>query len=134
MFETYNTPRHEVMAITSMQAIKLHKSPTEDVRQTQNGTETQGSAGQGLTMGQAEKMMKTLVEEGWFEKSIKGFYSLSPRALMELRGWLWETYNYVEDDEEEDGRVSKKIKQCFACKELITTVSRAVAIASNFFH
>lgn len=134
MFETYNTPRHEVMAITSMQAIKLHKSPTEDVRQTQNGIETQGSAGQGLTMGQAEKMMKTLVEEGWFEKSIKGFYSLSPRALMELRGWLWETYNDVEDDEEEDGRVSKKIKQCFACKELITTVSRAVAIASNFFH
>lgn len=117
-----------------MQAIKLHKSPTEDVRQTQNGSETQGSAGQGLTMGQAEKMMKTLVEEGWFEKSIKGFYSLSPRALMELRGWLWETYNDVEDDEEEDGRVSKKIKQCFACKELITTVSRAVAIASNFFH
>lgn len=134
MFETYNTPRHEVMAITSMQAIKLHKSPTEDVRQTQNGSETQGSAGQGLTMGQAEKMMKTLVEEGWFEKSIKGFYSLSPRALMELRGWLWETYNDVEDDEEEDGRVSKKIKQCFACKELITTVSRAGAIASNFFH
>ena len=134
MFETYNTPRHEVMAITSMQAIKLHKSPTEDVRQTQNGTETQGSAGQSLTMGQAEKMMKTLVEEGWFEKSIKGFYSLSPRALMELRGWLWETYNDVEDDEEEDGRVSKKIKQCFACKEIITMVSRAVAIASNFFH
>lgn len=133
MFETYNTPRHEVMAITSMQAIKLHKCPTEDVRQTQNGTETQGSAGQGLTMGQAEKMMKTLVEEGWFEKSIKGFYSLSPRALMELRGWLWETYNDVEDDEEEDGRVSKKIKQCFACKELITTVSRAVALAFNFF-
>lgn len=133
MFETYNTPRHEVMAITSMQAIKLHKSATEDVRQTQNGSETQGSAGQGLTMGQAEKMMKTLVEEGWFEKSIKGFYSLSPRALMELRGWLWETYNDVEDDEEEDGRVSKKIKQCFACKELITTVSRALAIASNFF-
>ena len=122
------------MAITSMQAIKLHKSPTEDVRQTQNGSETQGSAGQGLTMGQAEKMMKTLVEEGWFEKSIKGFYSLSPRALMELRGWLWETYNDVEDDEEEDGRVSKKIKQCFACKELITTVSRAVALTSNFFH
>ena len=134
MFETYNTPRHEVMAITSMQAIKLHKSPTEDVRQTQNGTETQGSAGQSLTMGQAEKMMKTLVEEGWFEKSIKGFYSLSPRALMELRGWLWETYNDVEDDEEEDGRVSKKIKQCFACKEIITTVSRALAIVSNFSH
>lgn len=124
MFETYNTPRHEVMAITSMQAIKLHKTPTEEGRQTQNGSETQGSAGQSLTMGQAEKMMKTLVEEGWFEKSIKGFYSLSPRALMELRGWLWETYNDVDEDEGEEERVSKKIKQCFACKEIITTGQR----------
>ena len=132
MFETYNTSRHEVMAITSMQAIKLHKAPTEDERQTQNGSETQGSAGQGLTMGQAEKMMKTLVEEGWFERSIKGFYSLSPRALMELRGWLWETYNDLED--EEDGRVSKKIKQCFACKEIITTVSRAAVLVSICCH
>ena len=134
MFETYNTSRHEVMAITSMQAIKLHKGPTEDARQTQNGTETQGSAGQNLTMGQAEKMMKTLVEEGWFEKSIKGFYSLSPRALMELRGWLWETYNDLEEDEEEDGRVSKRIKQCFACKEIITTVSRVVVLVSICCH
>ena len=119
-----------------MQAIKLHKSPTEDVRQTQNGVETQGSAGQSLTMSQAEKMMKTLVEEGWFEKSIKGFYSLSPRALMELRGWLWETYNDVDEDEdeedEEEGRGSKKIKQCFACKEIITTVSKTASIASMF--
>ena len=76
-------------------------------------------------MGQAEKMLKTLVEEGWFEKSIKGFYSLSPRALRELRGWLWETYNDLEDDEDEEGRAPKKIKHCFACKEIITTVSRA---------
>ncbi len=134
MFETYNTPRHEVMAITSMQVIKLHKAPTEDGGQTQNGSETQGSAGQSITMGQAEKMMKTLVEEGWLEKSIKGFYSLSPKALMELRGWLWETYNDLEEDEEEEGRVSKKIKQCFACKEIITTVSGAAAILFNFFY
>ena len=131
MFETYNTQRHEVMAITSMQAIKLHKAPTEDGGQTQNGTETQGTAGQSLTMGQAEKMMKTLLEEGWFEKSIKGFYSLSPRALMELRGWLWETYNDPEEEDDEDGRAHKKIKQCFACKEIITTVSKAAALASN---
>ncbi|KAF6221692.1 hypothetical protein HO133_001660 [Letharia lupina] len=121
MFETYNTPRHEVMAITSMQAIKLHKTLTEDGPQTQNGSATQGSAGQSLTMGQAEKMMKTLVEEGWLEKSIKGFYSLSPRALMELRGWLWETYNDLDEDEGDEERASKKIKQCFACKEIITT-------------
>ncbi len=122
MFETYNTQRHEIMAITSMQAIQLAKAPTEDRRQTQSGIETQGSAGQSLTQVQAEKMMNTLVEEGWFEKSQKGFYSLSPRALMELRGWLWETYNDVDDEEDEEESVSKKIKLCFACKEIITTV------------
>ena len=123
MFETNNTQRHEVMAITSMQAIKLHKAPTEDARQTQGGSETQGSAGQSITMGQAEKLMKTLVDEGWFEKSQKGYYSLSPRALMELRGWLIETYNDV-DEEEENGEGHMKIKACQACKEIITTVRR----------
>ena len=126
MFETYNTQRHEVMAITSMQAVQLAKAPTEDRRQTQNGTETQGTAGQSLTQVQAEKMMNTLVEEGWLEKSQKNFYSLSPRALMELRGWLFETYNDADDDaatvEEGDERVSKRIKLCYACKEIITTV------------
>lgn len=133
MFETYNTQRHEVMAITSMQAVKLAKAPAEDGRQTQNGTETQGSVGLSLTIGQAEKLMKTLVEEGWFEKSTKGFYSLSPRALMELRGWLWETYNDFDDEgeEEEETSESKKIKLCFACKDIITTVSKgAVLVAS----
>lgn len=79
-------------------------------------------------------MMKTLVEEGWFEKSIKGFYSLSPRALMELRGWLWETYNDVDEDEGDEERISRRIKQCFACKEIITMVSRAAAIACGFFY
>lgn len=131
MFETNNTSRHEVMAITSMQAIKLHKVPTEDGRrQTQNGSETQGSAGQSLTMGQAEKLLKSLVEEGWFEKSQKGYYSLSPRALMELRGWLLETYNDV-DEEEDEETAPKRIKQCFACKEIITTVSRATGTRMN---
>ena len=125
MFVTYNTQRHEIMAITSMQAVQLAKAPTEDRRQTQNGIETQGSAGQSLTQVQPEKTMNTLVEEGWFEKSQKGFYSLRPRALMELRGWLWETYNDIDDEEEEEddeGSMSKKIKLCFACKEIITTV------------
>ena len=122
MFDTYNTQRHEVMAISSMQAIKLHKAPAEEGRQTQNGTETQGSVGQSLTMGQAEKLLKSLVEEGWLEKSQKGYYSLSPRALMELRGWLMEAYNDVEEEDEDEETVSKKIKQCFACKDIITTV------------
>ena len=122
MFETYNTTRHEIMAITSMQAVRLAKPPDNDRRETQDGSTTQGVAGQGLKMVEAEKMLKTLVDEGWFEKSKKGYYSLSPRALMELRGWLIETYNDVDEDNDDDERVPR-IKQCVACKEIVTTVS-----------
>ena len=121
MFETYNTRRQEVMAINSMQAMKLARPTAENRRESQNGA-TQGSSGQGLTLVQAEKMLKTLVEEGWFEKSRKGYYSLSPRALMELRGWLIETYNDPNEEEEEEDPIPK-IKQCMACKEIITVVS-----------
>ncbi|KAL9001409.1 MAG: hypothetical protein Q9188_005465 [Gyalolechia gomerana] len=124
MFETYNTHRHEVMAITSMQAMRLHKPSDTERRETQNGTETQGSVGQGLKMVEAEKMLKTLVEEGWLEKSRKGFYSLSPRALMELRGWLFETYNDVDDEDDEDEERTPRIKQCAACKEIVTMGQR----------
>jgi len=132
MFETHNTPRREVMAITSMQATYLAKPAVEQRGETQNGSATQGSGGAGITMGQAEKMMGAMVEEGWFEKSRKGYFSLSPRALMELRGWLMETYNDVGDDEEEDGPRVLKIKLCYACKEIITVVSvQGVAVATE---
>ena len=119
MFEKFNTPRQEIMAVNSMQALKLVKPQAEGRRQIQNGSETQGSSGQGLTLAEGEKTLKMLVEEGWFEKSRKGFYSLSPRALMELRQWLVATYN---DNDDEDEDAVPKIKQCFACKSIITTV------------
>ncbi|KAL8805364.1 MAG: hypothetical protein Q9200_005457 [Gallowayella weberi] len=123
MFETYNTPRHEVMAITSMQAVRLHKAPDSGRRETQGGSTTQGSAGQGLKMVEAEKMLKSLVDEGWFEKSKRGYYSLSPRALMELRGWLIESYNDVDDEDDDEERLPR-IKQCAACKEIVTMGQR----------
>jgi len=132
MFETYNTIRQEVCAITSMQAMKLAKPPAEDRRETQNGSTTQGSSGQGLTLLQAEKMLLSLVDEGWFEKSRKGYYSLSPRALMELRGWLLETYNSV-DSEDEDGAENpiNKVKVCVACKDILTSVSMSPVTTYN---
>ena len=123
MFETYNTSRQEIMAITSMEAVRLCKAPVENSRETQNGSATQGGAGQHLTMVQAEKTLQALVEEGWFEKSPRGFYSLSPRALMELRGWLLDTYNDSEDAEDDDEERSMRIKRCLACKEIVTVVS-----------
>jgi non-structural maintenance of chromosomes element 1 len=117
MFEgESNTRRTEAMCITGTQAVNLAKGGTGR-RETQNGNTQHNS--QGLSMRDAEGVMGKLVEGGWFEKSGKGFYSLAPRALMELRGWLVETYN---DPEEEDGR-DERIKFCRACKEIVTVVS-----------
>lgn len=127
IFETNNTRRQEILAISSMQAVRLHKNVSSG--ETQNGGATQGSAGQGLTMAQAEKTLESLVDEGWFEKSKSGYYSLSPRALMELRGWLQETYNEPADEEEEGGRIDR-IKLCQACREIVTVVSN-MRVASN---
>jgi hypothetical protein len=123
MFETYNTRRCEAMAITSIQAIQLAKASSGDANRRESNTTgdqpAQGASAQSLTMSQAESMMQRLVGESWFELSRKGFYSLSPRALIELRGWLVETYN----DDEDDGRRTNRIKFCAACREIITMVS-----------
>lgn len=122
MFDTYNTRRSEAMVITGIQAIQLAKGSSGDPsrRQSSNATQqTPAGASQSLSMTQAEAMMKRLVEEGWLEKSRRGYYSLSPRGLMELRGWLVATYN----GENEDGNWVNKIKFCAACGEIITVVS-----------
>lgn len=125
MFDTYNTRRLEAMVITGMQAMQLAKG-TSDASRRQSGNATQqsqGGASQSLSMSQAEATMKHLVDEGWFEKSRKGFYSLSPRGLMELRGYLVETYN----GEDDDGRWVNKIKYCAACGDIVTVVGFLVA-------
>jgi hypothetical protein len=127
MFDTYNTQRQEIMAVTAMQAIRLHKNPSESqANNTQSGGATQGSAGKGLTMVDAERTLNGFVEEGWFEKSSNGFFTLSPRALIELKHYLVTTYNGPIDDEEE-GEERERIKSCYACKELITVVSSLFA-------
>ncbi|KAL1979986.1 hypothetical protein VTN96DRAFT_4832 [Rasamsonia emersonii] len=123
MFETYNTRRCEAMVVTGIQAMQLARASGDANRRESNGAATQasqGGAAQSLSMSQAETMMNRLVEEGWFEKSSKGFYSLSPRGLMELRGWLVETYN----DEDEDGHRANRIKFCAACKDILTVGQR----------
>ena len=124
MFDTYNTQRAEIMAVTSMQALKLSK-PSSESNRRESGTQAQTSQ-PGLTMSQAEKVLTSMVSEGWFELSPRGFYALSPRALMELRGWLIDVYNdqpdEEEDEEEEDPH--EKIKFCQACKEIVTMGQR----------
>ncbi|KAK3050834.1 hypothetical protein LTR09_007911 [Extremus antarcticus] len=119
MFETNNTQRAEVMAIDSFQALNLAKDPN---RRESGSTQAQQNAG--LTKTEAQKMLHSMVEEGWFELSGRGFYSLTPRALLELRGWLMDTYNdqAAEDDDEEEQY--EKIKFCQACKEIVTLGQR----------
>lgn len=121
MFITNNTIRCEGMAATQMQAVQLHRVGDANRRQSQavDTQQTQGGATQSLRMTQAESMVKNLIEEGWLHKSLKGYLSLTPRALMELRGWLVLTYN----DEQYDGHRAHRIKFCAACKDIITVVS-----------
>lgn len=119
MFDTNNTRICEGMVITPMQSLNLRSSAEANRRRSTNATQqTQGGATQSLTITQAENMMKHLVEEGWLEKSRKDYFSLTPRALMELRGWLISEYN----DEMESGRRMNRIKFCSACKDIITVV------------
>jgi non-structural maintenance of chromosomes element 1 len=126
MFETFNTRRAEIMAVTSMQALRLGK-PNEESRRRES-TQTQGTnavANAGLTQSQAQRVLDLLVKQGWFERSTKGFYSLSPRALMELKNWLVEMYNQDPDsDDEEDEAEHTKIKSCAACREIVTVGQR----------
>ncbi|KAI9681533.1 MAG: hypothetical protein M1817_002817 [Caeruleum heppii] len=125
MFETYNTPRQEVMALQAIQAVQLCKAPTERGVETPNGGATQSTAAQGLTMMAAERMLKEMVQEGWFEKSRAGFYSLSPRALMELKHYLLATYNGGDEEDQDEEEVGQdRVKLCFACKDIITVGQR----------
>jgi hypothetical protein len=118
MFDTHNTRRSEAMVVSAIQATQLARAPSGDGGRRESGAATQGGAVNSLSMSQTETVMSQLVEDGWLEKSRKGFYSLSPRGLMELRGWLVATYN----DENEDGVQMNKIKFCAACRDIITCV------------
>lgn len=131
MFETNNTRRAEVMAVTGQQALNLAKAPDSNRRESGAATQeaqTQGTNPQNasLTMAQAEKTLRLLVSESWFEQSQKGFYSLAPRALMELRGWLLDTYNDQgnDSDDSDQGHPHEKIKVCMACREIVTQGQR----------
>lgn len=111
VFETNNVEKREAMCIAGKEALNLVRAGRRDT----TGDESQTQAKLNLTSTEAESLLSQLIVEGWLDKSPRGFYSLSIRALMELGGWLLETYN---DDE---NRI-QKIKSCQACKEIITTV------------
>ena len=150
MFDTNNTPEREVMAVKSMDAVRLAKvdrerggfgpTPTQpgglyvsargereiaERMHTQGTSQANGIGAASLTLDRAEKVIDSLVDEGWFERSSMGFLSLSPRALMELRTWLTLTYNEpVDANEESEEREWQKIKECEGCKQIVTVGQR----------
>ncbi|CAN8103047.1 unnamed protein product [Discula destructiva] len=126
MFETYNTPRLEVMAITAAQARKVARPPPR-AEPEQNGDEdgedalnqTQQAADRGLKHSEIERLLPSMVDEGWFEQSDE-FYSLSARSLIELKTWLMQAYN----DPDAGPDDWQRIKFCEACKDIVTVGQR----------
>jgi non-structural maintenance of chromosomes element 1 len=102
MFDTSNTVHEEIYAIRSTDAVNLSSS--------------QGVA---LTKTAGEAAIDAFMREGWLEKSRAGFITLSPRGLLELRGYLLEMFS--DEGEEGDARTDK-IKSCHVCAEIVTQV------------
>ncbi|GAB1316707.1 hypothetical protein MFIFM68171_06917 [Madurella fahalii] len=118
MFEQHNTPRMEVMAVDEGQALRVSRPPRqrESVANANDDDEaTAAPTDRGLKHSEVLSLLSSLVAEGWLEKSRDGFYSLSPRSLMELWGWLVATYNDPDSESE-----WQHIKFCEACKEIVT--------------
>jgi non-structural maintenance of chromosomes element 1 len=132
IFETYNTPRQEIMGVTGMQAMKLARGdgrsrPSVNGNGLQNGEEASQAANKGLVHSHVERLMASMVAEGWFEKSKEGWFTLSARALIELKGWLVATYN----DEDADADEWQRIKFCEACKGIVTIGQRCTNLDCN---
>ena len=111
IFDAANSLHEEAFAIRSTDALNL--------------TSAQGV---GLTKMAGEQAINQFIREGWLERSRGGFLSLSERGLLELRGYLEETFNEVEEVEEgsEDVRRTDKIRKCHACLEILTKVTNRV--------
>lgn len=116
MFDKFNTPRLEVLAITEMQAIKFAR-PSRRQSDVDGAEASQASSDRGLKHSEVEAVLGNLVDSGWFEKSKSGFYSVTPRALLELRPWLMNMYNDPDAGPDE----WQRIKFCEACKDIVTT-------------
>lgn len=148
MFEINNTPSCQVMALKHAEASQLSR-PSRRSRPSQfNSTTTTNmnadddddgdnnnnndntntnhrngdgsqAADTGITIAEADAVLTRLVNESFFQKSRLGYFSLAPRALMELRAYLKETYNETAD-EAEDGVERIRIYDCEGCRELVT--------------
>lgn len=96
IFIKNNTKRAEVLAVAKMEAVR----EANEVN---------------LTKAQAEVALDQFVSETWLQRSQAHYFSLTARSLIELQGYLKDTFN-----DNEDGTIA--LKSCYACKEFITQV------------
>lgn len=121
MFETNNTRIREILAVSIREARDLARPS----RQSQVGgrdRESQGQTGSRsyITIDKAEAVLEQLVSQSFFYKSRINYYSLAPRALMELRAYLKETYNEPPDPDDPEDEGIIRIKDCEGCREIVT--------------
>ncbi|KAF2133606.1 hypothetical protein P153DRAFT_373179 [Dothidotthia symphoricarpi CBS 119687] len=119
MFDTNNTPTRETMALKQNEASALARASRRNRQSQVHSADGEEAADPGISMQDAETVLEDLVNAGFLRKSQHGFYSLAPRALMELRAYLKETYNEAADDTE-DGVEVMRIRDCEGCRELMT--------------
>jgi non-structural maintenance of chromosomes element 1 len=105
----------EVLAVTEMQAFKLARPDRRQSVQAEEEDQSQVTD-RGLKHSEVENILANLIDGGWLEKSRAGFYTTTPRALLELRPWLTETYN----DPDAGSNEWQRIKFCEACKDIVT--------------
>jgi hypothetical protein len=121
MFETNNTPTRETMAVKQTEASQLARPRRNRQSQAASIADEEGqsqAADAGITMGEADAVLEALVADGFLQLSRAGFYSLAPRALMELHSYLKETYNDTAEDEDDEQTI--RIRDCEGCKEIVT--------------
>jgi DNA-binding MarR family transcriptional regulator len=129
MFETNNSSLRETMAVKHTEASQLarvsrrnRQSQFNDTQPQFNG-ETQDTQQQAtdtsISIAEADMVLDSLVAQGFFHKSRAGYFSLAPRALMELRAYLKETYN-ESAEENDEGREVIRIRDCEGCREIVT--------------
>lgn len=119
MFDTNNTPTRETMAIKHMDASQLARPRRS--RQSQASAPDAESESQpadaGLSIAEADAVLDSLVADNFLHLSRANYYSLAPRALMELHSYLKETYN---DDASDDEDATVRIRDCEGCREIVT--------------
>jgi hypothetical protein len=120
MFETNNNSVRETMAVKQLEANNLAK-PRRN-RQSQAASMVEESESQaadaGITIAESDLVLEELVKDGFLQLSKSKYYSLAPRALMELHSYLKETYNETAEDEEDEPTI--RIRDCEGCREIVT--------------